>query len=158
MKLLCTIILICNSRAPLCEILCFALKSRTYFHNAIQCNFLLQRGIWCAAMDGELSKVTKFLSTGVNPNLTDSSGYTPLVSKKCSNQTIYKVYYSGLQQLYVCTNPSLALFLKQQLYSYTYRYNFVCPQGKAQFCYLQHLILFANCQYFNSLLLALCQS
>ncbi|XP_065888449.1 ankyrin repeat domain-containing protein 39-like isoform X1 [Dysidea avara] len=37
-----------------------------------------QRGIWCAAMDGELSKVTKFLSSSINPNLTDSSGYTPL--------------------------------------------------------------------------------
>lgn len=41
----------------------------------------LQRGIWCAAMDGELSKVKEFLSSSVDPNQTDSSGYTPLVSK-----------------------------------------------------------------------------
>ena len=39
-----------------------------------------QRGIWCAAMDGELSKVKKFLTSGVDPNQIDSSGYTPLVS------------------------------------------------------------------------------
>lgn len=41
---------------------------------------LMQRGIWCAAMDGELSKVKKLLSSGADPNQTDSSGYTPLVS------------------------------------------------------------------------------
>lgn len=39
-----------------------------------------KRGIWSAAMDGELSKVEKFLSSGVDPNQTDSSGYAPLVS------------------------------------------------------------------------------
>lgn len=32
-------------------------------------------------MDGELGKVKKFLSSGVDPNQTDSSGYAPLVSK-----------------------------------------------------------------------------
>lgn len=31
-------------------------------------------------MDGELNKVQKFLSSGVDPNQTDSSGYAPLVS------------------------------------------------------------------------------
>ena len=32
-------------------------------------------------MDGELSKVKKLLSSGADPDQTDSSGYTPLVSK-----------------------------------------------------------------------------
>ena len=31
-------------------------------------------------MDGELNKVKKFLSSGIDPNQTDSSGYAPLVS------------------------------------------------------------------------------
>lgn len=35
-------------------------------------------------MDGELSKVQKFLRDGIDPNQTDSSGYTPLVSRQYS--------------------------------------------------------------------------
>ena len=39
-----------------------------------------ERGVWSAAMDGELQKVRSFLDKGGDPNTTDSSGYTALVS------------------------------------------------------------------------------
>jgi hypothetical protein len=38
-----------------------------------------ERGIWPAAMDGELSKVEKLIKSGVCTSAVDSSGYTALV-------------------------------------------------------------------------------
>ena len=38
-----------------------------------------ERGIWSAALDGELARVTKLLASGTDPSSTDSSGYTALV-------------------------------------------------------------------------------
>ena len=38
-----------------------------------------ERGIWSAALDGELARVTKLLASGTYPSSTDSSGYTALV-------------------------------------------------------------------------------
>ena len=49
----------------------------------VNLNFLqeleFERGIWPAAMDGELSKVERLIKSGVCPSATDSSGYTALV-------------------------------------------------------------------------------
>lgn len=38
-----------------------------------------ERGIWSAALNGEDDKVKQHLRKGVNPNITDSSGYAALV-------------------------------------------------------------------------------
>ncbi|XP_068128497.1 ankyrin repeat domain-containing protein 39-like [Hyperolius riggenbachi] len=37
-----------------------------------------QRGIWSAALDGELSRVQRFLEKGTDPDLRDNFGYTAL--------------------------------------------------------------------------------
>ena len=37
------------------------------------------RGLWSAAMNGEVGRVEKLLSTGSSPKAVDSAGYTPLV-------------------------------------------------------------------------------
>ncbi|XP_078523093.1 uncharacterized protein LOC144792096 isoform X2 [Lissotriton helveticus] len=39
-----------------------------------------ERGIWSAAMDGDLERVKKFIKKGADPSLPDKSGYTALVS------------------------------------------------------------------------------
>ena len=38
------------------------------------------RGVWTDAMDGDLKRVESYLEKGGDPNATDSSGYSPLVS------------------------------------------------------------------------------
>ncbi|CAJ0929967.1 unnamed protein product [Ranitomeya imitator] len=37
-----------------------------------------QRGIWAAAMDGDLMRVQQFIEKGTDPNLPDNFGYTAL--------------------------------------------------------------------------------
>ncbi|XP_030274220.1 ankyrin repeat domain-containing protein 39-like [Sparus aurata] len=37
-----------------------------------------ERGIWSAAVDGDLQRVTSLLQKGTDPNLRDSAGYTAL--------------------------------------------------------------------------------
>ncbi|XP_040201884.1 ankyrin repeat domain-containing protein 39 [Rana temporaria] len=37
-----------------------------------------QRGIWSAALDGDLNRVQRFIQKGTDPNLTDHFGYTAL--------------------------------------------------------------------------------
>ncbi|KAM4747631.1 ankyrin repeat domain-containing protein 39 [Rhinophrynus dorsalis] len=37
-----------------------------------------QRGIWSAALDGDLSRVRRFIQKGTDPNLPDNFGYTAL--------------------------------------------------------------------------------
>ncbi|XP_004072588.1 ankyrin repeat domain-containing protein 39 [Oryzias latipes] len=37
-----------------------------------------ERGIWSAAVDGDLDRVKSFIDKGTDPNLRDSSGYTAL--------------------------------------------------------------------------------
>lgn len=37
-----------------------------------------ERGIWSAALDGNVEKVQNFLGKGLDPSVHDSSGYTPL--------------------------------------------------------------------------------
>ncbi|CAN9513496.1 unnamed protein product [Ophioblennius macclurei] len=37
-----------------------------------------ERGIWSAAMDGDLERVKSFIQKGTDPNLRDSAGYTAL--------------------------------------------------------------------------------
>ncbi|XP_073509796.1 ankyrin repeat domain-containing protein 39 isoform X2 [Phyllobates terribilis] len=37
-----------------------------------------QRGIWAAAMDGDLMRVQRFIEKGTDPNLPDNFGYTAL--------------------------------------------------------------------------------
>ncbi|XP_029960950.1 ankyrin repeat domain-containing protein 39 [Salarias fasciatus] len=37
-----------------------------------------ERGIWSAAMDGDLERVTSLVQKGTDPNLRDSAGYTAL--------------------------------------------------------------------------------
>jgi hypothetical protein len=39
-----------------------------------------ERGIWSAAVNGELERVQKLLSNGLNPDSLDSSHHTALVS------------------------------------------------------------------------------
>jgi len=39
-----------------------------------------ERGIWSAALNGELSDVIKHLDRGTSPNAVDGSGYSALVS------------------------------------------------------------------------------
>lgn len=50
-----------------------------------------ERGIWSAAMDGDLDRVTSLLRKGSDPNLRDSAGYTALH------------YASRSGHLHVCT-------------------------------------------------------
>ncbi|XP_072258970.1 ankyrin repeat domain-containing protein 39 isoform X2 [Pyxicephalus adspersus] len=37
-----------------------------------------QRGIWSAALDGDLDRIQRFIRKGTDPNLTDDFGYTAL--------------------------------------------------------------------------------
>ena len=39
-----------------------------------------ERGIWQAAVSGNLKRVKKMINEGTNPNVTDNYGYTALVS------------------------------------------------------------------------------
>ncbi|XP_040898913.1 ankyrin repeat domain-containing protein 39 isoform X2 [Toxotes jaculatrix] len=39
-----------------------------------------ERGIWSAAMDGDVKRVESLVQKGTDPNLRDSSGYTALVN------------------------------------------------------------------------------
>ena len=39
-----------------------------------------ERGIWQAALDGEVNRVRKLLDKGTDPNSRDGSGYTALVN------------------------------------------------------------------------------
>uniref|UniRef100_A0A8B9HXL4 Uncharacterized protein n=1 Tax=Astyanax mexicanus TaxID=7994 RepID=A0A8B9HXL4_ASTMX len=41
-----------------------------------------ERGIWSAALDGDLERVRSFLAKTSDPNIRDQSGYTALVSNK----------------------------------------------------------------------------
>ena len=41
-----------------------------------------ERGIWSAALNGDTKRMIKILSNGENPNITDSSSFTALVSKR----------------------------------------------------------------------------
>lgn len=38
-----------------------------------------QRGVWSAALDGEVDRVQSYLRDGGDPNVVDSSSYTALV-------------------------------------------------------------------------------
>ena len=42
-----------------------------------------ERGVWAAAMDGEVDKVKKYLGNGGDPDAVDSAGYAALVSIVC---------------------------------------------------------------------------
>lgn len=44
------------------------------------------RGVWTAAMDGELQKVEAYLDKRGDPNAVDTSGYTALVSRQHGQQ------------------------------------------------------------------------
>ena len=50
-----------------------------------------ERGVWSAALNGELDKVCKYLNTGGDPNARDSSGYTALVSNLLKPYILYFV-------------------------------------------------------------------
>lgn len=41
-----------------------------------------ERGIWSAALNGDVERVEKFLTTRTDPNILDSAGYSALV--RCS--------------------------------------------------------------------------
>lgn len=43
------------------------------------------RGIWSAAMNGEVDRVKKLLSEGTSVNIQDTSGYSALVCTITSN-------------------------------------------------------------------------
>jgi hypothetical protein len=40
------------------------------------------RGLWGAAVNGDMERVMKLLSDGTNPNIPDTSGYSPLVYRE----------------------------------------------------------------------------
>lgn len=50
--------------------------SSTYAQSLSEMDF--ERGIWQAALDGDVKRVRKFLDKGTDPNLRDGSGYTAL--------------------------------------------------------------------------------
>ena len=54
-----------------------------------------ERGIWSAALNNEVDKMKDHIAKGVNPNLTDSSGYSPLVSEEC-------IFKQGFINSYIC--------------------------------------------------------
>ena len=39
-----------------------------------------ERGVWSAALDGELDRVNRYVQNGGDVNAVDSSGYTAIVS------------------------------------------------------------------------------
>ena len=39
-----------------------------------------ERGIWQAALDGDVNRIRKLLDKGTDPNSRDGSGYTALVN------------------------------------------------------------------------------
>ena len=53
-------------------------KSSTYAQSLSEMDF--ERGIWQAALNGDVSRVRKFLDKGTDPNSRDGLGYTALVS------------------------------------------------------------------------------
>ena len=53
--------------------------SSTYAQSLSEMDF--ERGIWQAALDGDVKRVRKFLDKGTDPNLRDGSGYTALVNR-----------------------------------------------------------------------------
>ena len=53
-------------------------RSAAYSQNLDEMDFT--RGIWSAAMDGEVAKVQTFLDKKCSPDALDSSGYTALVN------------------------------------------------------------------------------
>ena len=44
-----------------------------------------ERGLWSAAVDGDISKCAQLIESGRDVNETDSSGYTALVSFSCEH-------------------------------------------------------------------------
>ena len=53
--------------------------SSTYAQSLSEMDF--ERGIWQAALDGDVNRVRKLLDKGTDPNSRDGSGYTALVSR-----------------------------------------------------------------------------
>ena len=53
--------------------------SSTYAQSLSEMDF--ERGIWQAALDGDVNRVRKLLDKGADPNLRDGSGYTALVNR-----------------------------------------------------------------------------
>lgn len=53
-------------------------KSSTYAQSLSEMDF--ERGIWQAALNGDVSRVRKFLDKGTDPNWRDGLGYTALVN------------------------------------------------------------------------------
>ena len=53
--------------------------SSTYAQFLSEMDF--ERGIWQAALDGDVNRVRKLLDKGTDPNLRDGSGYTALVNR-----------------------------------------------------------------------------
>ncbi|XP_059910849.1 ankyrin repeat domain-containing protein 39 [Gadus macrocephalus] len=61
-----------------------------------------ERGIWCAAMDGDMDRVKSLIKTGVDPNLRDSSRYTALHYASRSGRLDVCAF---LLQSGACTSP-----------------------------------------------------
>ncbi|KAG8574653.1 hypothetical protein GDO81_009261 [Engystomops pustulosus] len=60
-----------------------------------------QRGIWSAAMDGDLKRVQRFVEKGTDPNLADNFGYTALAAEGGHRDlSLYLLHrYKGLLEL-----------------------------------------------------------
>ena len=63
-----------------------------------------ERGIWSAAIDGELDRVRKYLDKGGDPDIIDSSGYTALVCqlKISSSHRLFLCCAQGTHMIFQC--------------------------------------------------------
>lgn len=53
----------------------------------------LSAGIWSAALDGDLERVSSLVQKGTDPNLKDSAGYTALVSARARAWVVERSSY-----------------------------------------------------------------
>ena len=63
-----------------------------------------ERGLWSAALNGEMDRVKKLIADGRDPNGLDSSGYTALVSSgtmldKACKRTVFAAHTRYSPQL-----------------------------------------------------------
>ena len=77
--------------------------SSTYAQSLSEMDF--ERGIWQAALDGDVKRVRKLLDKGTDPNLRDGSGYTALVNRILKAPINSKLQYPSPPLLPFRGNP-----------------------------------------------------
>ncbi|KAM3925158.1 ankyrin repeat domain-containing protein 39 [Leptodactylus fuscus] len=66
----------CSSSPGVCDVCCTGGATQGVRETVQEMDF--QRGIWSAAMDGDLERVQRFIQKGTDANLADNFGYTAL--------------------------------------------------------------------------------